>query len=513
MIADFDVIVIGAGHNGLVCAAYLAKAGLSVCVLERSHRVGGACITEELYPGCQFSTFAYNANGPGPKICRDLEIPADAIKVTPANPSMFNPFPNGEHIFLWSDADKTAAELRRFNAQDADAFYRYGDFMSKAKQIAKDMFYRSPPSVRQLEERYLGTEFEPVLQAMLNRSLWSVIEEHFSDEHIKCVFARADDVGSPTNVGSLLAEVVESANDGVGVDGIAGIPSGGMGAVSAALAKAAERFGVEIHRESAVRSVVVENGVAVGVRLSDDRVLTGKHIVSNADPKRTFLNLVPADALDVEFRAKVAALKTRAGNMKFHAVLSGVPEFTAMPSEFRGDAKAIAGVRIAPTLQYIDAAWQDCLKGIPSREPVMSLQLPTAYWPELAPEGKHIFGAWIRYGPGELAQGTWDEWRPRVAESVISAIESYAPGFRDLIEWHRLYTPADIQRETGITHGTIRHLDMTIDQMLHRRPLPPWSSYATPLNGLWLCGSGTHPCGSVTGAPGHNAAHAILESL
>ncbi|MBM81763.1 MAG: hypothetical protein CMJ78_14390 [Planctomycetaceae bacterium] len=512
MAAEWDAIVIGAGHNGLVCAGYLATAGMRVLVLERSHRVGGASITEELYPGCHFSTFAYSALGPGPKICRDLEVPADAFDIVRPNPSMFFPFPDGEHILLWSDPEKTAQGLQRFGNSEVHGYHAYCEFMSKAKQIAKDMFYEAPLTTDEYQARYRGSELEPVFDALMTRSHWSLLEDYFQNDYVRAAFGRADDVGYPRAVGSLLAEAIESANDGAGINGIAGIPRGGMGSITAALAEAARRLGVEIQTEMAVGEIIIEGGQATGVVLQDGSKLTAKLVISNADPKRTFLKLCPRDQVDAEFLSQIEQLKTRAGNMKFHAVLSGVPNFTAMPDEHRGQAVAIAGVRISPSLEYFDRAWEDCLSGIPSREPVMSLQLPTAYFPELAPPGKHIFGAWIRYGPRTLQEGTWDDWRPRVEESILSILESYAPGFRELVEWKRLYTPADIESETGITDATIRHLDMTIDQMLHRRPLASWASYATPINSLWLCGSGTHPCGSVTGAPGHNAAHAILKS-
>jgi len=199
--------------------------------------------------------------------------------------------------------------------------------------------------------------------------------------------------------------------------------------------------------------------------------------------------------------------------MKYHAILSDLPRFAAMPSGLIDDARAVAVARIAPTLDYYRQAWVDAQSGVPSRAPLLSLQLPTAYTPEMAPEGKHIFSAWVRYAPARPRNGDWQTLREPTMRTITDAIEQYAPGFGDLIEWQRLYTPADIENETGITDASIRHVDMTLDQMLHRRPLPAWSAYQTPVEGLWLCGSGTHPCGSVTGGPGHNAAAAILDHL
>jgi phytoene dehydrogenase-like protein len=363
-----------------------------------------------------------------------------------------------------------------------------------------------------LYERYRHTPHASVLEALLTRSHWDVLCDFFDSEKVRCALARADDVGYPTAVGSLLAEVVESAADGAGVDGKVGTVQGGMGAISAALAAAARRFGVGIRANCPVEQILVEDGRAVGVRLAGGELLRARCVVSNADPKRTFLKLLAEADLDPDFRRRVERLKTRAGYMKYHAILRGLPRYAALPAELVGNPRAVASVRIAPSLDYYERAWQDAQSGIPAREPVMSLQLPTAYTPDMAPSGKHIFGAWLRYAPARPKHGTWDDLRPAVIESIVRVLESYAPGFRDLVEWQRLYTPTYIERETGITDASIRHLDMTFDQMLHRRPLPPWAAYRTPIPGLWLCGSGTHPCGSVTGAPGHNAAHAILKS-
>jgi phytoene dehydrogenase-like protein len=507
-----DIIIIGAGHNGLVCAGYLAKAGLDVLVLERSQRIGGACITEELVPGYYFSTFAYGAHGPGPKICRDLEIPRDAFIVEPCDPGLFCPFPDGDHILLWVDAKKTTAGLERFGPREGDGYLRYLDFMQQAVALAQDWFLSLPPTPDQLYERYRGTPQAAVLETLLTRSHWDVLCDYFESPKVRSALARADDLGDPTAVGSLLAEVMERASTGAGIDNRAGVVHGGMGMITQALAAAGRRFGAEVRTDCPVAQVVVEHGRAVGVRLESGETLRARYVVSNADPKRTFLRLVAKGDLPADFRRQVQNLKTRAGYMKYHAILSGVPRFTAMPAALAGNARAAASVRIAPSLEYYQRAWFDAQAGIPSREPVMSVQLPTAYTPEMAPSGKHIFGAWVRYAPARPREGDWDELRKPTMQAITRLIARYSPNLLDLIEWQRLYTPADIERETSITDASIRHVDMTLDQMLHRRPLPAWSAYRTPLDGLWLCGSGTHPCGSVTGGPGHNAAQALLKA-
>lgn len=506
-----DAIIVGAGHNGLVCAAYLAKAGWDVLVVERSHRIGGGCVTEELVPDHHFSTFAYGAHGPGPKICRDLEVPADAFEIESPDPSLFVPFPDGDHVMLWADVQKTASGLSRFGSHEAEGYLAYTKFMNEAISLAEEWFLSPPMTGVQLHESYRGTPKSKILETLLTRSHWDILCDFFDSAKVRCALAKADDVGDPTTVGSLLAEVVESASRGAGVENKAGIVHGGMGRISVALADAARRYGAEIRTNCPVERIMVEHGRAVGVHLASGEMLRARRcVVSNADPKRTFLRLVDENNLDAGFRRDVAALKTRAGYMKYHAILSDLPHFAAMPRELIGDARAAASVRIAPNLEYFQQAWADAQSGIPAREPVMSLQLPTAYTPEMAPPGRHIFGAWIRYAPARLREGDWESMRESTMLNIVRVIEQYAPGFSDMIVWQKLYTPADIERETGMTDGSIRHLDQSIDQMLHRRPLPACSAYHSPVDGLWLCGSGTHPCGVVTGAPAHNAANAIL---
>lgn len=307
---------------------------------------------------------------------------------------------------------------------------------------------------------------------MLTRSHWDVLCDYFDHEHVRCALARADDVGDPSMVGSLLAEVIEQSSTGAGIENKAGVVHGGMGSLTQALAQAAHRFGAEIRTGCPVANVVVEHGRARAVQLESGETLSASLVISNADPKRTFLKLIRPEDLPVDFRRQAERIKTRAGYMKYHAIVSGVPRFKAMPSELAGDARAASSVRIAPTPQYYQRAWFDAQSGVPAREPVMSLQLPTAYTPEMAPAGKHILGAWLRYAPARPRESDWETLRDPTMRSLVTTIEQYAPGFRDLIEWQRLYTPADIERETGITDASIRHVDMILDQMLHRRPLP-----------------------------------------
>ena len=506
-----DAIVIGGGHNGLVCAAYLAKAGLTVLVLERSDQVGGACITQELLPGFRFSTFAYSAHGPGPKICSELEVPADAFPLATPDPALVQLFPDHDRIVLWQDAEITKRELARFSHHDARSYDGYRDFCRRALVICEDFLLQDPPDPLELTRKWADHKHAEVLDILLNGSLWDAICHYFEHEKVRMAFARADDAG-PTNYrGSALAEFVESASSGVGINNQCGLLRDGMGRITQVLAERLTAYGGTVRRNARAGRILVDHGRATGVELETGELLFAPLVVSNADPKRTFLKLLDPASLDPEFRRSVSQIKTRASYMKFLAVLSDHPRFSALPETERGNPKFAASARILPSLAYLEESWQDCTSGRLPQNPALSLQLPTAYWPSQAPSGKHIFGAWVRWAPSRLADGSsWDARREDMTDRLLTLMDTYAPGFRDSVEWRKLYTPTDIERETGITDASIRHVDMTLDQMLNRRPLPRWCQYQTPVKGLWLCGSGTHPCGSVTGAPGHNCASAIL---
>jgi phytoene dehydrogenase-like protein len=518
MVADrssdrVDALVIGAGHNGLVCAAYLAKAGMKVLVLERSNYAGGACITQELLPGFRFSTFAYTAHGPGPKICSDLEIPAEAFEIARLDPEIVQLYPDRDRLILWRDIGKTEQELARLSRHDSRNFTAYREFCQRAQRICADFFLQDAPDPSELRKKWTDSKDSRVIDILLDGSLWDVITEFFEHEKVRMAFARADDAGPTHHKGSALAEFVESASTGLGIRNQSGILRYGMGSISKVLAERVTTYGGAIRLNAEVDRILVEGGEARGVQLKNGARISARMVISNADPKRTFLKLLNSGDIEPEFRRAVAELRTRASYMKFHAVLKQLPQFQSLRPEERADAKLASSVRILPSLDYMEQSWQDCMSGEMPRNPVLSVQIPTAYWPEQAPPGKHILGAWIRWAPSRFHDGSsWDDRRQEMTDRIIAILDDYAPGFSSSIEWCRLFTPFDIEQTTGITDASIRHVDMTLDQMLNRRPLPGWCQYESPIRGLWLCGSGTHPCGSVTGAPGHNCARAILRS-
>jgi phytoene dehydrogenase-like protein len=510
----YDTVIIGAGHNGLVCASYLAKAGQNVLVVERSGYLGGACITQELVPGFRFSTFAYGAHGPGPKICGDLEIPAEAFHIKRLDPGLVQLFPDGDRIVLWSDPTRMEAELERFGGREVEGYRQYRRWCARADAICADFFLRRPPDPAELRQKWTDPTDAWVLSVLLQGSLWDLISPCFTHEKVRMAFARADDAGPANHPGSALAEFVENASTGLGVRNQAGLLEQGMGEITAVLAGRLQAYGGTIRRSAPVRRILVRADRAVGVELESGETIPARRVVSNADPKRTFLKLLSPGSVAPSFRRAVAAITTRASYSKFLAALSRPPAYRALRSEERADVRMAAAVRIGPSLLAVEECWADAQQGKWPLNPVMSCHLPTAYWPSQAPAGKHCFSAWLRWTPAKLADGsTWEDNRERFTTRILQIFEDYAPGFGASVEWSRLLTPADIERETGITDASIRHVDMTLDQMLNRRPLPAWASYQTPVPGLWLCGSGTHPGGSVTGGPGHNCAAAILADV
>jgi phytoene dehydrogenase-like protein len=453
-----DALVIGAGHNGLVCAAYLAKAGLDVPLVEKADRLGGACITQELYPGFHFSTFAYNAHGPGPKICLDLEIPPETFEVAIQDPCLVQLFPDSDRVVLWRDRAQTEQELSRFGTAEPHRYQRFVDFSHKALRICSEFFFTDPPDPLQLRAKWNHPRDAEVLDILLGGSLWDVICSCFSHPKVRLAFSRADDSGPSNHPGSALAEFVESASTGLGVQNQPGLLEEGMDHITQVLAPRVSAYGGATRLAAPVRNVVVQQGRAQGVERESGEVILSRRVISNADPKRTVLNLVGSEHLNPSFRRSVENLQTRAGNMKFLAALSQPPRFKALSEKEKENPRFAAAVRIVPSLQYMEEAWRDCQLGKLPRNPVLSLQMPTAYWPSQAPAGSQVFGAWLRWASPRFTDGSsWEDHRRQMADRVIEIVEEYAPGLAASVEWCALYTPDDTEKETGITHATISH--------------------------------------------------------
>lgn len=507
----YDVIIIGAGHNGLVSSWYLARAGLRSLVLERRHLVGGACVTEELWPDFHVPTCAYSCYLLQPQVINDMGLRRHGFDVLPRATGAFVPFPDGQFLLTSNDEAETIAAIATFSPHDAAAFPAYRQFAERMANLLRPFMLTSPPTLAELLAHAREAGEDVLLERMLTGNVLDVLDEFFESPYIKAMFVMAWDTGDPAAPGSLIHRAFDWVSLFTPAQDV-GIVRGGMGGITRAMARAASAAGVTIRTEAEVDRILVEHGQAAGVRLLDGEEIRARTIVSNADPKRTFLRLVPRQTLDPDFVRRIEGLKTQAGYLKFHAALKRLPDFSA----YLGpdvDPRCLAMIRICPSVDYFKNSWEDARQGRVSRTPVMSVQIPTVYDAAMAPPGQHVMSIWAQYAPVQPAAGSWDELRQETGEALIDHLATYAPNIREvMIDWV-LFTPADIERRIGMTDGNIRHLDMVAGQMLRARPLPGWADYRTPIAGLYLCGAGTHPGGEVTGAPGHNASQAILSDL
>jgi len=512
--SDVDVVIVGAGHNGLVAAGYLARAGLSVVVLERREIVGGAVTTEELIPGFHFSACAFLCYALQPKIVHDLEMKRYGFEVFELDPLELRPFPDGRHLLLYRDEARNVEEIRRHSVHDAEAYPRWNAFWERAANIVNPYRLRTPPSLAQLFVDVRGTDLEPVLERLLTTSFADLLDEWFESDVVKAALVHSGDVGDPRGVGTSYpsANLAGGSMDVMAdVGNTVGIVKGGMGSITKALAASAETHSAKVRTNAEVRRITTSGGRATGVELIDGSIIRARAIVSNADPKRTLLGLVGRERLPAGVADAVGRLRTNVSYLKFHAAMRELPDFSAFLGRDH-DPKAVARVWINPSVEYYEQAWRDAVNGIPSRAPVMSIQIPSVYDNDIAPPGRHVLSIFGMYAPVHPAAGSWDELRQSAGEALIDSVTAYAPNFRDaIIDW-RLFTPIDLERRVGLTDGNIHHLDMIPSQLFASRPLPGWADYRTPIEGLWLCGAGTHPGGEVSGMPGHNAAHELLKS-
>jgi phytoene dehydrogenase-like protein len=525
MAERWDAIVVGGGHNGLVTAAYLARAGWRVVALERRPILGGASVTEEIFPGFKVSTAAYLCSLLHERVICDLDLPRYGYYVYPKDPAFFTPFPDGSHFTMWQNQQKTCEEIARFSPHDATVYPAYEKHVERLARFAERMLLRTPPNVDRIGLRDLwdlgklgwdvlrmhGRERVGHLR-IFSQSVADFLDAWFESEQLKVTLATDGVIGtnggprSPGTAYVLLHHVMGQVD---GHRGLWGFVRGGMGTVSEAIAAAARAAGATIRTDAAVDRVLVRDRRAVGVVLRSGEEVRASVVVSNADPKRTFLQLVGARELEPGFVQQVRNIRMHGCSMKINLALDGLPNFTALPgAELMPHHKTT--IHICPDLDYLERAWDDAKYGRPSERPLLELTIPTTYDDSLAPPGKHIMGIFLQYTPYRLRGGDWHAAKERYADRVMDLIEEYAPGFTRRVLARQVLSPLDLEEIYGLTGGNIFHGEMSLDQLFSLRPLAGWAQYRTPIRGLYLCGSGTHPGGGVMGAPGYNAAREIL---
>jgi phytoene dehydrogenase-like protein len=521
---EFDVIIVGGGHNGLVTAAYLAKAGRRVLVLESREMVGGCAVTEEIWPGYRVSTASYLASLMQEKVVRDLELERFGYRVDAKDPAFFSPFPDGTHLFMWQDRAKTLAEIAKFSKKDAEAYPKYEAHLERLAMVAESLLLTTPPNFPPAGVgdfidylKLLGhlrglskTEIVGLVK-VFTQSASELLDEWFESEQLKVTLATDGVIGanggprSPGTAYILLHHCMGGVN---GHRGLWGFVRGGMGTVSNAIADSARSRGVVIRTSAPVEKILVQDGRAAGVVLKDGEEIRVSIVASNLDPRRTFLQLMDARDLPADFLDGIRKFRSEGTSLKMNLALSGVPVFKALAGNPGPQHKAT--MHICPSVEYIERAWDDAKYGKPSRSPLIEMTMPTMYDPTLAPPGHHIMGIFLQYAPYTLRDTTWEQEREPYTERILDVIEEYCPNIRTIVVERQTLSPYDLEQRFGITGGNIFHGEMSLDQMFVLRPLAGWARYRTPVRGLYLCGSGAHPGGGVMGAPGHNAAREIL---
>ncbi len=517
---SFDVIIIGAGHNGLVTAAYLARAGRRVLVLESRDLVGGCAVTEEIWPGYKVSTASYLSSLMQEKVVRELELEKFGYAVDAKDPAFFSPFPDGRHLFMWQDRRKTLEEIAKFSKRDAEIYPKYEERLERLAIVAESLLLTTPPPFPpraidlphylRLVGKMQGLSSKEIvaLIKIFTQSAAEFLDEWFESEQLKVTLATDGVIGanggprSPGTAYILLHHCMGGVN---GHRGLWGFVRGGMGAVSNAIADSARAKGATIRVNAPVEKIL---GRARGVVLANGEEIEAKVVASNLDPRRTFLKLLSPADLDADFLDGIKKFRTEGTSLKMNLALSGLPEFTAYPGAPGPQHRAT--MHVCPSVEYVERAWDDAKYGKPSRNPLIEMTIPTMYDPSLAPAGHHIMGIFLQYAPYTLRDTTWEAEREPYSNRILDVIQEYCPNIRKIVVERQTLSPYDLEQRFGITGGNIFHGEMSLDQMFVLRPVAGWARYRTPIKGLYLCGSGAHPGGGVMGAPGHNCAREII---
>jgi phytoene dehydrogenase-like protein len=521
----YDAIVIGAGHNGLTAAAYLARAGLSTLVLERRDIVGGCCVTEEIAPGCRVSTTSYIASMLRPEVISELRLAEQGLRMIPCDPAIQVPFPDGHVVSWWVDRERARQEFAKISAKDADRFVQVDDQLKKLGRYLQPFFLEPPPEVDtaslhgwsdllRVGKRFRGISNLEIarLVSFLTGSLGDFLDQNYESEKMKAMFL-ANNVygkhGGPYQPGTAIGLLFHLLSGGEHeLQGFCGHVMGGMGSITQALAAAGKKLGVEIRTGATVVHIDVRNARARSVVLENGTELRSRIVLSNADPKRTFLRFLETKDLPEDFVSAVRGIKMDGPCAKVNMVLAEEPRFTGTSPSATALERTF--YTLVPSLEFAERCYDIAKFGEIPQELWVDCVVSSNADPSLAPPGKHILTCFVQYVPYRLRQGNWDENRELLGDRVVKKIAEYAPNVPTSMLARQVLTPLDLERTYGLTEGNIFHGDLRLEQLFFMRPLPGWSQYRTPIEGLYLCGAGAHPGGGVTGAPGRNAAHQAL---
>jgi phytoene dehydrogenase-like protein len=520
--ATYDAIVIGGGHNGLVTAAYLARAGRRTLVLEERPLVGGAAVTEEVFPGFKFTVFSYVVSLLRPEIIRDLELPKHGLQILPLE-STVTPLDNGDYLAGWADPDETREELRRHSRKDADAMAIFGQLMHHMAMAVKPILGMIPPDPTSLSPKdllgllklgkhfhSLGPEQFHALHKLMTMSSADYLDEWFEFDPLKATKSASGIIGTflgPRSPGSAYVLLHHYMGEIDGAFRAWGFQKGGTGAISESIARAAVASGATIRTDASVAQVLVKNGRAVGVALSTGEEIPAAIVVSGLDPRLTFTRLIEPKLLPEDLVDGIRRYKFRGSSGKVNLALSGLPNLTCLP----GHGPHLRGaISISPSVDYLERAYDDAKYGEFSRHPYMDVVIPSMIDPGMAPPGKHVMSIFVQYAPYALNGGWTDAKREAFGDAVVATLARYAPNLPSLILHRQVLTPDDMQRITGLSEGNIFQGELALQQLFFLRPVPQWAKYKTPIEGYWQCGAGTHPGGGIMGASGRLAALAIL---
>jgi phytoene dehydrogenase-like protein len=521
---SYDIIVIGGGHNGLVNAAYLARAGKKVLVLERRHVLGGAAVTEEVFPGFKFSVCSYVVSLLRPEIIRDLDLPRHGLEILPLD-GTFTPMPSGDYLWRVNDHGKTHREIARHSKLDAEAYDEFGKAMQAMCRFVKPILSMVPPDPATLNPKelmkllFIGRRFQGMSSEdkynqvqLMTMSAIDFLDQWFETDVLKATMSASGIIGTFLGVRSPGTAYVLLHHYMGEIDGAFrswGFARGGTGAISNAIADAAREAGAEIRTEAGIAKIIVKDGKARGVVLANGDEVYANIISSSVDPRRTFISFIESGDLPNEFLDEVRRYKFRGSSGKVNLALDALPNFKCMPGP---GAHLRGAISISPSVEYMEKAYDDAKYGNYSRHPYIDMVIPTLTDPSVAPPGKHIMSCFVQYAPYKLRPGLdWDDQKQAFGDNVINTIAEYAPNIKDIILHRQVLTPLDLEREFGLTEGNIFQGELSLEQLFFLRPVPGWAQYRTPIKNLYMCGSATHPGGGIMGANGRLAALEILK--